>query len=67
MENKEKICGLLLETLKETTAGKNISELVFDSNSEIVTIHFENGHSKACNVGGDSGIAIISDILNAIK
>ena len=51
MENLQKVCNLLTETLKET---------------ETVTATFECGGTKMARVTGDSGTSMISDIIKQI-
>lgn len=55
MENRQKICDLLLLTLKATRS------------KESVIIKFSNGSEKRVNVAGDSGTALISDVMRKIN
>ena len=73
-ENKQAICDAFLETLQLTRAaggnGNPVMELKYiadDQGREIVRPIFEDGNGKDgwydVNVSGDSGIAIIMDIV----
>lgn len=61
MEDKQKICDLLLATLQNTRDGANIKELRFGM--DMVAIIYQNGRINYANVEGDSGVAMICDIL----
>lgn len=77
MEDKAKICELLLKTLQAT---RNLHDLVsleyckhdHDPNYpnynglETVTATFANGYKKKVNVEMDSGTSMIKDILKGI-
>lgn len=67
MEDKQQICSLFLVTLQATRDGANISDLVYDSTTEIVTITYAHGHTVDCNVAYDSGCGMINDIMRGIK
>ena len=62
--DKEDLVARLFMALQVTRAGANIKrmELVDD---KYVVIHFENGR-KTVNVEGDSGIAIMKDVLKVL-
>ena len=66
MEDKQKICDRLLETLKVTRLGTDLIDLDYIKESEIVVAHFEGGGKKEINVACDSGIAMIKDIIRGI-
>ncbi len=66
MEDKQKICDRLLETLKLTRQLYNLIDLDYIEEKEIVVAHFEGGGKKEINVAMDSGIAMIRDIIRAI-
>ena len=66
MEDKQKICDRLLETLKLTRLGTDLIDLDYIKESEIVVAHFEGGGKKEINVACDSGIAMIKDIIRGI-
>lgn len=66
MENKQKICDLLLVTLQNTRGGEDLTALVYDDTTELVTATFENQYHKLCNVACDSGCAMIRDIMKQL-
>lgn len=66
MENLQKVCDLLTETLKETRNLGNLKELHYDKSTETVTATFECGGTKMAKVTGDSGTSMISDIIKQI-
>ena len=66
MENKKDIVARLKLLLKDTRAGKNIEDMLFDEKREIVTILYEDGSKRKVDVAADSGIAIIVDVLKVI-
>lgn len=64
MENKEEIVKRLKLLLMATRAGSNIADLIL--NQDQVTILFRQGGRREVNIAGDSGYAIIKDVINAI-
>ena len=62
-ENMHKICESLGETLKLTSAGAGIDDLIYLQVTRDVKIIYRNGFTKYVNVEGDSGIAMIRDVL----
>lgn len=66
MEDKQRICDRLLETLKLTRLGTDLIDLDYIEESEIVVAHFEDGGKREINVACDSGIAMIKDIIRGI-
>ena len=69
MENKQKICDLLCETLKATRYYSDLISLEYvfhNSTIQTVTARFENGGENLVNVSLDSGVAMIRDILKQI-
>ncbi len=66
MEDKQKICDRLLETLKLTRQLYDLIDLDYIEEKELVVAHFEGGGKKEINVAMDSGIAMIKDIIRAI-
>lgn len=66
MENKQKICALLLPVLQETRNLHDMTNLEYKPEQEIVVATFENGYIKTANVAADSGTAMIQDILRQI-
>lgn len=65
-ENKEKIVALLEALLKQTRAGADISVLNLNETQDEVTIIFNSGFGKKVNIAGDSGIAIIADVVKKL-
>lgn len=65
-ENKEKIVVLLEVLLKQTRAGKDISCLHLNEEQNEITIIFHSGFCRKANIAGDSGIAIIRDVLGKL-
>lgn len=63
MENKQEILDLLLPTLRATRNLSDLKSLEMDWNSETVIATFESGGTKVANVGGNSGTAMIRDII----
>lgn len=66
MENKKVIVAKLQLLLKSISAGENIEKLVLDEKEQFVTIHFIQGGTRRVCVEGDSGIALIKDVINRL-
>lgn len=66
MENKDKICKLLLPVLQETRNLHDLTNLEYKPVEEAVVATFESGYKKTANVAMDSGTAMIQDILRQI-
>ena len=66
MEDKQRICDLLCETLHATRDQYDILDLHFNAEKETVDVVYENGAFEV-NVACDSGIAMIRDVLRAIS
>ena len=66
MEDLQKVCDLLTETLKATRNLNELEKLEYQKNSEIVIATFTNGNIKKVNVMLDSGTAMITDIIKQI-
>ncbi len=66
MEDKQKICDLLVPVLQETRNLRELKKLYYDKSTETVTATFECGGIKIANVAGDSGTAMISDIIKQV-
>ena len=64
-ENMQWLCLKLLEVLQCTRALGDIEGLYYDPEKETVTAQFPGGR-KVVNVAGDSGIAMIRDVLSHI-
>ena len=69
IEDKDRICQLLCDTLKATREHRDLQGLYYqmlDNGDELVTVCWSDGGTTV-NVTADSGIAMIRDILRAIK
>lgn len=66
MENKQNIVTRLKLLLNLTRAGEDIKDLVLSDTQETVTIRFNNGCCRVVNIAGDSGIAIIRDVISKL-
>lgn len=66
MEDLQKVCDLLTETLKATRNLNELEKLEYKKNSEIVIATFTNGNIKKVNVMLDSATAMITDIIKQI-
>lgn len=66
MEDKQKICDLLLPTLQATRYLDDLKNLEYDSVQEVVLATFANGYQKMINVAASSGIGMIRDITKRI-
>ena len=66
VEDKQKICNLLLPVLRATRAFYDVLSLEYVESSGLVYARFASGSYKVANVDGDSGAAMISDILKQI-
>lgn len=62
-ENKQKICDLLLITLQATSNAADVLSLIYNEESETVTVTFVSGGKRMVNVAMDSGTAMIRDIM----
>lgn len=60
-EDKLAICQLLLAALQKTRAYHDLADLRYEPST--VTAKFTSGGYRRVNVGADSGIAMIHDIL----
>lgn len=68
-EDKQHICDLLCATLKATRDQHDLEGITYHYNGpdeQMVTVTWESGGTSV-NVSLDSGIAMIRDILTAIK
>lgn len=66
MEDKQKICDLLVPVLQETRDFQELESLKYDAEHEVVTATFTNGAVKHANVAMDSGTSMIRDIIKQI-
>lgn len=68
-ENKQRICDLLCAALKATRDQQDLQSLTYHYNGphdQMVTIAWSEGGTSV-NVSMDSGIAMIRDILKALR
>lgn len=65
-ENKESIVVRLKLLLDATRAGSGIEELILNEKQDKITILFETGSTREVNIAGDSGIAIIQDVIRRL-
>lgn len=63
MEDKQKICDLLLVTLQATSNAADVTSLIHNKESETVTVTFLSGGKRVVNIAADSGTAMIRDIM----
>ena len=66
---KEQLVRLLELTIKATRAGTNVEKLTLEG--DYVVIHYKSGPDsnrgpKRVNIQGDSGIAIIIDVVRQV-
>lgn len=66
-ENKEEIVTMLKYLLNATRERECIRDLVLDGGQDSVDIFFNNGYRKTVNIEGDSGLAVIRDVLDALS
>ena len=69
MEDKEKICELLLPVIRATVSGKkvrNLDYLNLMGGSEAVVIVYENGAFRRVSVDGMNGLQIVRKVLMCI-
>ena len=66
MENKHFILDRLLGTIQLTRVGKDIVSMDLSPDEEHVVIQYANGVAEFANVAGDSGAAMIRDVMQKI-
>lgn len=66
MEDKQKICSLLVPALQATDNLHDLVALTYDPQNETVSACFVSGYIKKANVAADSGTAMIRDIIGQI-
>lgn len=64
-EDKRAIVQKLKELLQITRAGSGVRDLILNGKEKCITIVYECG-SKQVNVEGDSGVALIRDVMRSI-
>ena len=65
-ENKQEICDSLCATLQKTRDQRDLVSLAFDGVLEIVTAKYADGDEKEIGVWGDSGVALIKDVIEQL-
>ena len=60
---KQRLCDMLLPVLQETRALYDLENLRYVASNQTVRAMFQNGCVKEVNVEGDSGTAMIKDIV----
>lgn len=65
-ENKQEICDSLCVTLQKTRDQRDLLSLTFDKTLEIVIAEFTDGDDKKISVCGDSGVALIRDVIEQL-
>lgn len=65
-ENKQEICDSLCATLQKTRDQHDLLSLTFDEALEIVIAEYTDGDKKEINVWGDSGVALIKDVIEEL-
>ena len=66
MENKQEILDKLLATLQATRIFRDLASLEYEPEQEMVTAVYEGGATLRVNVAGDSGFAMIKDVLRLL-
>lgn len=66
MEDKQKICDLLLPALQATKNLHDLEDLEYIPEQDTVLATFASGVTKKANVDMDSGIEMIRDIIEQI-
>lgn len=65
-EDKAQIYRLLCKAIQSTRAGAELLTLEYDAEHDFVSAYFRSGY-RAINVAGDSGMAMIRDIVNRLE
>ena len=69
MEDKEKICELLLPVIRATVSGKKVKHLDYLNlmgGSEAVVIGYEGGAFRRVSVDGMNGLQLVREIFKCI-
>ena len=69
MEDKEKICELLLPVIRATVSGKKVKRLDYLNlmgGSEAVVIVYQSGAFRRVSVDGMNGLQLVREILKCI-
>ena len=68
-EDKGLILEMLLQTLRCTRAGLDLANIRYEmlnDATELAVLIYNNGYRKTVNITGDSGIALMRDILRGM-
>ena len=65
-ENKQEICNSLCATLQKTRDQRDLVSLTLDKRQETVIAEYTDGDEKEISVWGDSGVALIKDIIEQL-
>ncbi len=67
-ENKKKIVESFTPVIRQTRAGSDVARLEYclKNGDEVVDVTFVNGMHTWCNVTGDSGAAMLRDIIKRL-
>lgn len=66
IEDKQKICDLLLSVLQAPHNLRDLVDLEYDGDNDKVIATFASGDIKRANVALDSGTSMIRDIIRQI-
>ena len=66
MEDKQAICIGLTLALRTARMFEDLDRLEYNDDSETVLVKFKNGGLRVIGVEGDSGYAMIKDVVNHI-
>ena len=66
-ENKQAICSKLGELLQLTRAGSDIERIAYDDEKECAVVYYKDSpYGLRAFVSGDSGVALIRDIISKV-
>ena len=66
-ENKQAICSKLGELLQLTRAGADIERIAYDNEKECAVVYYKDSpYGLRAFVSGDSGVAMIQDIISKV-
>lgn len=66
MENKQEILDKLLPALQATRLFRDLVSLEYEPEQKMVTAVYDGGATLRVNVSGDSGFAMIKDVLRLL-
>lgn len=66
-EDKSYTLNLLFRAYKTTWAGADIDDMVYDPETELVTVKFQGGATQKINVACDSCAAMIKDVATHLN